>query len=220
MPKKQSEIVTYIWDQYNQAKIDGENLTDQTEQFFAEISPANLKLFQESNNQVIHFGCGLGSYVSTLPHRRTIGYEYSPSAIQYLQEHNSINTIRNVDLDAITDGTLSYQSYITTDLNHPADILMVRLLEYLSDDALLLLLSALIQQAQPNTTFYIEVSKAIDTDDKLEQLGFIRDLEKGYVASFFAPRTDMEFISHTQVLRNETSSNQLMSVERLLVAKI
>lgn len=223
MRTKNQELSLVIWEAYNAEKIQGTTtqLDDQTQLFLKQIPATISKEFEDSTDQVIHFGCGIGSYISSLPTPKTfIGYDYSPTAIQLFHNPSQKRFGKACDLNQIQGSTLVYHESIEADLKHPSNILMVRIIEYLDPSALILLLMHLIQYSKVDSTFYIEVAIPCDqqTKKKLTEIGHLQDTPKGYVASFFAPRIDMKFIAHMQETKDEHGS--IMDVERFIVRKI
>ena len=57
-----------------------------------------------------------------------------------------------------------------------------------------------------------------EINEQLTEMGHLHDTLKGYVASFFAPRVDMNFITHTQETKNKHGS--IMDVERFIARKM
>ena len=222
MKQKNEEMCYVIWDEYNRAKIQGVSIYNQTMKFFSELDQQIFHRFVTSEKQIVQFGCGSANYITSLTNRNIVGYEYSKTAIQDFRVNHKQHTIRDINLDAQHNSTLDYAAEITHDLRIPSDIMMIRVIEYLSPDALILLTLALIQQAACGTTFYIEVAHSAEDEhgQSLQDIGFITPLKAGYIASFFAPRTDMRFDLHTAETRDETNQCVPMHVEKLVVTKM
>ena len=222
MRTKNQELSLSIWEAYNEAKIGGTaRIDDQTKLFLKQIPDTISKEFEDSTDQVIHFGCGISSYISSLVTPKTfIGYDYSATAIQSFHNPAQNRFGRAYDLNQVQGSVLACHERIETDLKHPSNILMVRIIEYLDPNALILLLMHLIQHSKAGSTFYIEVAIPCNqqTKEQLTEIGHLHDTPKGYVASFFAPRIDMNFITHTQETKNEHGS--IMDVERLIARKM
>lgn len=220
--KKDFITALTIWDAYNSVKGTSQGSINQTKQFFNEIDLEQKETFLKSSNKVVQLGCSDGNYISLLPDsKKIVGYDYAKKSMIYLNKSNMQR--RYIDLDeTINEGTeLSYASELVQDLNVPTDILCIRVLEYLAPDSMSLLLFALINNAKPLSIFYIELSAnkpKRDGYDELERLGIHNSYKSGYVASFFAPRTDFQTLLREAHYKKEGPTEAF--VEKFIVQKI
>lgn len=224
--KTDSQIVKETaWNPYNEMKLKGVNINDQTTEFFKAILPAQKEAFHTSSKRIIQFGISTGHYVKALcsPSRSVAGYDYSETAINHINDVGM--TGRLVDLNQIhpdNNKRLAYQPLLETDLSVSVDILMVRILEYLNPETVMLLIFSLLDLARIDSTFYFEILsyKKESIHYSSRPIHFYH-LQSGYVASFFAPRTDIEFVSHRMGYneKNDICSGEDSAVERLIVKK-
>lgn len=223
----QKAMQRQTWNTTNQMIIKSRHSQKQTSQLFRAVSSSYQSDFLSSTKRIIQLGISTGDFLQEIASdnstRKIIGYDISSTAIDYITSKGLQG--RLVDLNEIntTKKCLAYQSALENDLSLSADILAVRILEYLDPGALILLLFALINLSKPNTMFYFDIFSA--KFDDLTQFQFTNNyqyLKENYVASFFAPRTDMQFVYHT-INKNEENDkcNQCdTTTERLILKKI
>lgn len=208
----------FVWFQFAQMLFEGKQ-DDQTSRFFHAIPQVIRETFFLSPKPIIQFGSSCGKFLSAskLPQiRRCIGYDYSKFALE-LAEFNKLET-RHIDLN-VYDDSLAAETVINNDLQHPCDILAIRILEYLHPDAATLLVFALIRSAKPGTTFYIETFRNAPGDERSGK--FTIEYPDNHFASFFGPRVDMQFIHHTSTPENQDEpAIDEGTCERLIVSKI
>ena len=96
---------------------------------------------------------------------------------------------RLVDLNEAENDELTYQQLLQEDLSVPCDILLIRLLEYLDDNAVTLLLTALIATAKPGSVFYIEFNQTTSP--------ITNNLAIGALGKFFKPEENFETHVHS-----------------------
>lgn len=220
---------SYIWEKYNKYKVEGKNVANQTALFFEAI-PSTLKdeFISSSEKNIVQMGVSTGTYLGECffpGKRKVIGYDYADSAISYINKTGEIDG-RQVDLNSTKlnerENTLSltYQHLLENDLSQPSDVLMIRILEYLNPEAVVLLIHSMLTLAKSGTNFYFEIFNAND-DEKNSQLRFGRYIQPGYVPSFFGPRTDFSFRLHTvnKDEENDKCSGNGTLVERFIVNK-
>lgn len=218
-----------IWEMYAFSPQMQKGSDTQTGKYFNRIPRPLGDDFNRSPRQIIQIGCSSGLYLQELSsknpeiglgrHRSVIGYDYSKAGLQLLSTNGF--TAREVDLSSITpDGELAYQDALATDLSVASDILMIRVLEYLDPKAVVLMLFFIIQHLKPGSRVDIELYDSVNGED-LRQAGVVHAIPVRYVASFFAPRTDMETVYHS-VTANEPEDGPFQggnTVERLIVQK-
>lgn len=211
MPNTISPLSQTLWDTYNQAKLAGEHLDDQTGLFFSQSALATQEL-NSSFNRVVHLGAGIGSFLQPMAGTRdVIGYDCSLAAVTQINQLGMRG--RKVDLNNFD----SYKVQLEQDLLIPTDILMIRILEYLHPEVVVLLLTLLIEQAEPGSVFYIETAWSMASRE-LETIGHMYKVVQGCIPSFFAARTDMTFLSWEK-RKDIVEGDMVMDVERVIVKK-
>jgi hypothetical protein len=217
--KTDLELVFLTWQSYNQTKVDGINsiarVPDQTTDFFAHISKKFKKELKASTNNIIQFGISLGRFFekSKLLSRNIIGYDYSPIAINHITSKKIQG--RLVNLNEIDNQTneLACHKLLTTDLATAAEILIIRTLECLTPEAVVLLIQTILDLAKVGSTIYIETWQG----EKETITG--RSIPERYIASFFAPRTDIDFKLWEFLLDDDPDAKPMESINRLIVRK-
>jgi hypothetical protein len=232
------------WEQYNEDKLKkNHSAQDQTSRFFLSIPYAlyaNQFLNTDSSqNNIIHIGASDANFIRTLYPEcisRYIAYDFSKIAVDNNNRHGILTKL--VDINAIDDNNhLEYHSLLKSDLSSASAIIMIRILEYLNQEALTLLLFFLMNNAPKGISFYIENCCINNKDTFLNNMSnFINQkticpkerqlmeknfftimqmLKTGYIASFFGPRTDISFDFH-QIKQDEFCNH----FEQLVVRKI
>lgn len=139
-----------------------------TDKFFHELKiywNINLKTFLAPCSTTLQLGACTGKFLSRMPYivrtpkgqsHVTIGYDYSVRAIEYMQAKGIIKT-RQINLNAVTkigaDTQLAYLDQLKEDLSSKTNILAIRIFEYLDSETVPLLMCALMDFAQPGSTF-------------------------------------------------------------------
>jgi hypothetical protein len=224
------KIALTVWNEYNFSKANEEAAhADQTSEFFksidAHLYPAQFlnndnetetNIKSNSYKKIIQLGISNAYFMRKFfPNISPIiiGYDFSNIAVE-LNGSKGILT-RNVDLNdiEISDNTLGYADLLKSDLDSSNVVLMLRILEYLEAEALQLLIFFLINYSKSGTSFFIEIFSK-DEEEKSQNL-IHNNLKFGYVASFFAPRTDMEFNYHKKIFDSCDKGN----IERLIINK-
>jgi hypothetical protein len=214
MPNKFKQI----WDKYLEERSD--ETSTQTFKYFKNISVMLKNSFLNSDKQIVHFGSSNSIYLQNLNmDRRIIGYDYAESSFSLTQDSRLIP--RLVDLESIDNNKLTYNQMLENDLSVPSFVLMIRVLEYLTPQAVQLLIFAVISNLKSGSRVDIEILKVCQKDDPLNAIGLTHNMPKNYVASFFGPRTDIKF-THHEVTYNEEDDKSVESsrVERLVMEKI
>lgn len=219
---------TLMWETYNQKRLLGSNITDQTKEFFNAIASTKKDVFLSSTKRVVQFGVSTGDYLKTLhsPSRSLIGYDYSKTAIKYINEAGIEG--RLVDLNEIAESTtpkrLAYQPLLEKDLSISSELLIIRLVEYLNPEALKLFIFSILNLAKSDSKFYFEIFSTEQKDQIVPSTNLVHrhNLKTGYIPSFFAPRVDMEFVSYkiSHNEENDKCSGADTTVERLILRKI
>ena len=213
----------FVWDQYSDSRPVG---STHTERYFKKI-PAELQTtFSSSTNQIIQLGCNSGAYLRQLNlTRRVIGYDYSKRSLDFFSAERALFSSREIDLEQIEDGNLSYAAILQRDLLIVSDILIVRTLEYLDPKAVELLLFSLILHLKPGSRIDIEIFNAKgDAHDHLTTIGFCgASTPQNYIATFFSSRTDFVTLYHSYVhneVEDQSPNISESTVERLIYRKI
>lgn len=191
-----------LWEPCNHAKLNDSatNIEENTSMFFQHFATHRLA-FLSSSHRVLQFGISTGKFLidnRSPQQKEIIGYDYSPSAIKHV-EKNGIQG-REIDLndiDDIDDNRLAYHSTLQEDLSVPSHILIIRTLEYLNPEAMKLFIFSLISLAKRDSKFYIEIYNPENQTLESNNIEFGHHILPGYVPSFFAPRTDIEFLDRT-----------------------
>jgi hypothetical protein len=218
-------ITLTTWDDYNSSKANDKLAPkDQTSEFFKSIdshlyppqfldhdkeTETNIK--SHSYKNIIQLGISDAAYLTKLNLSSIIiGYDFSTKAVEHNKKKGVLT--RHVDLNSIeiSNNTLAYADLLQSDLDSSNVVLMVRILEYLEAEALQLLIFFLINYSKPGTSFFIEIFSKDDEENFIHN-----NLKVGYVASFFAPRTDMEFNYHKKAFDTRNQGN----VESLIIQK-
>lgn len=218
---KDREMSHSIWSSYHEDKLNGDKLVDQTELFFRR-TPKIKRAFEASTNErIVQFGAGVGTFISAFATKKqVVGYDYTSISLDSLTGSGIL--ARNVDLDEVkSTSELGYQHLLTEDLTIPSDILIIRLFEYITPAARILFLFALMTEAKPGSSFYIDIANSsyADESDPLILTGHAGRIPPNFIASFFSPRTDFKFIHH-DVLPKTREFRFDMDVELLVVQKL
>lgn len=206
--------------------------TSQTEKFFRNLTRLEKKSeqknitiqkknsFENSSNQIIHYGCGNGLYLNKFSSRKIIGYDFSGEALDNFSADNK-KIARAIDLEEL-EFNPNDQAILKEDHNLVSDILMIRVLEYLKPEAVIFLLHFIIENAKPGSCFYIETFNN-DTTVKGydEKKPFYHKAESNLYASFFGGRTDYQFKLHNIAINEpqDSCSGPNTECERLVVVK-
>lgn len=196
------------WEKFNSNQHLGVLLANGNDEIVSKLSYTHAivdkqieKLFNQTDKNLLQFGASNGIYLKEKqPEYQVLAYDYSSEAERKLTA-NKIPT-RNVDLNALTTVAgskeptckLACENQLKEDLSKPSTILLIRLLEYLKEDALIIFLHTLIKNAKPGTVFVIG-------GNVTNTMAELKDTQKSpnaqtenFIASFFAARTDMEFL--------------------------
>ena len=193
----EKQIRTVVWEEYARKQAEGKE-PSQTRIFFNAIPKPLKNRFSSSTQRILEIGMGNGDYIGKTigsTGRECIGYDYAENAVSTAAS-NGIQA-RLINLKEINEkNQLAYLDTLKADLSVAADILVIRVLEYLGPEAVTLLIFALLDAAKPGSTLYFETYAVCDKKNSLPNF-ICNEIENGYVASFFAPRTDIKFLHHT-----------------------
>lgn len=209
-----------IWEEYAKQLPLG-TAPNQTRRFFSTIPNPLQTHFSSSTQRILQLGVSSGTFLSDsglAKQRECIGYDHSRAGVA--KASSSGITVKLIDLSDINEsGNLSYLDVLTADLATPADILAIRIFEYLEPQAVILLIFTLINNAKPGSIFYLETYSSI-TSALPEAV--CHQIESGYIASFFGPRTDIKFQHHTITpeIVDTQSGHHEGEQDRLIVAKL
>lgn len=133
----------------------------------------------------LQFGAASGEFLydRKVDQCEVLGYDHSTVAIRQLLNKNI--PARKMDLNSIKADDIDN---LISDLAQPCNMVLIRLIEYIKDDALILLLHLLIEKSQPGSVFYL--SNNVDRELCEES----SDFDSSYIKSFFAVRTDIQFL--------------------------
>jgi 16S rRNA A1518/A1519 N6-dimethyltransferase RsmA/KsgA/DIM1 with predicted DNA glycosylase/AP lyase activity len=152
--------------------------------------------FNEEDKNLLDLGIGEGYLVLPLLPKgwNLTGYEHSSQSLQYLNTHfnpeiaNGTLTVKDRNLNQMDDELIA-------DIQRCRNITMINVAPFLEDAALTKLLFTLIDEAQSGTVFLF-ICAFMPRMKNLEQSRKFHALPQNFVASFFAPRTNMEFLEH------------------------
>jgi hypothetical protein len=206
MYSQDDKVIHFIWEKYNHDML---NPTGQlppvcTDNFITKLPKYLSAELDSSYSLVIQFGVATGTGIRkalTAKDRGIIGYDYSDSAMQGLKKNNIQS--RKIDLNEIDpkSNSLAYFNQLKQDLQTPAHIFLIRILEYIRPEAMALLLLALRDQSQPGTRFYFENHYREKSGKIIPEAGIIFDYPVPYqlISSFFSPWPDFKNL-HLQTL--------------------
>jgi hypothetical protein len=213
-----------IWDSYNQHELEtrgaGFGNNGPTALFFDNKITSNEKSKFDGLNKIIQFGAGIGSFYKgsrANDGKEIISYDFSTVAMQAISSKAVIERKVNLnDIDSQNPSALAYHDKLQHDLAEPCALLIIRTAEYLDASALTLLIFSLIDLAKPGSMFYFEILATGEVDEPCRN-----ELPNGYVPSFFAPRTDINF-RHRAITHNEVADacSGQTSIERFIVEKL
>ncbi len=214
-----------VWDKHNQERLESHShKKDQTKSFFDHIPIQHQQKFNSSSKRVIQIGIGTGAYIgNNCSSKSVIGYDFSKTAIASIEEKGYIGRLLDLgELHPKNKRQLAYHDLLRKDLAVPAEIVMIRVLEYLNPEAVKLLILSMIDLAKPDSKFYFDIwnGHKRNKTDLLGNLCYF-PIEHGYIPSFFAARTDVEFLSYglCDLANNENVEQDEKCVERLIVRK-
>lgn len=179
-----------------------------------------------NNDLVIQFGIGIGECFDS--HRNVIGYEYSQPAIEYLNKNKPFIKTRFQDLNALNKEKtkLQYDAQLKKDLKVKANIFLINILEFLTDDAIRLLMLAIIDYAQTGSVCVLKfwsLSKDNNNGHDLRQQNNSRDLNPRYFLDLFTThKNKIEYLDGetSKKLRNKNDEQIIENVSVIVVKKI
>ncbi len=195
-----------IWERYPSLQMTGE-APDQTTRFFQSLPFIPLIGFLISTHRVVQFGVASAKFLQypVLEKRDRIGYDYTETSASIVPFRH-----RLVDLNETANDKLAYQGLLEEDLSVPCDILLIRLLEYLDDKTVTLLLASLIATAKPGSVFYIDFNQA--------HSHITNNLSIGEIGQFFKPKENFKI--HVNSVAPELGDEaQFGLTEQLIITK-
>ncbi len=166
------------------------------------------KYLNTSCHKILQLGSSVGKFIEKYKNSgwSVVGYDYASAAIEELKRKGI--EAKQIDLNA-TDSeteTLNYAVELSKDISNPVNLLLIRVLQYLEPKALNLLLLYLMDNTAPGSVFFIvsTIKEQTSSDQKPVY-------QKGYLASFFKPRTDMKLLINNAV----NASDELLVVQKL-----
>jgi len=193
------------WEKINggDASEDPSAFVDQTLQFFMQIGVTHRQTFENRRYQIIQFGVGCAAYHKRFSQaRRIIGYDYSEVSKNVASSAGV--QVRAFNLNAINHAhQLTYEKQLKEDLSFLSDILCIRVLEYLTPEAVGLLMLTLVKHAQPGSRFYFAFL-SFPTDQVGPQGTTIAyALKRSKITSFFSDNNAFK-IQNLAASQNET----------------
>lgn len=217
-----SHVMETIIERYNEAKSKSPDVSkDQTIAFFHEIPEAEMKNFDSSTRRILQLGVSLGKYVGALSggSREVIGYDISKTALAESRKRGV--TVREINLEDTIPSekgeVLAYTPQLAEDLSVPVDLLVVRCFEYLSSDAIKLLMTSVLDLMKPSSSFYFDSVSGINAELVNKHTGevYLHGNQPGYIPSFFGARTDYSI----RLFDVKTDTSDGLVVEHLIVTK-
>lgn len=178
---------------------------NQTNKFFNTVPPERKDNFISSTRRILCLGIGKGQYLvnhDLQKKRQCIGYDFIPEAVEDCKEKGIHAKL--IDLCNIENNQLAYLNELENDLSEPADILAIRIFEYLDKEAAQLLIVALMDKAKPGSMFYVETF--LDLDKQLLPLMTNCIFENNEIASYIGARTNFKFF-HLSVNIEKSDDN-------------
>jgi len=192
-----------FWDEYNSEKAEASIVDNKNEVKFSSsythlfLKDHKLsKYFNDDCKRIIQFGAASGEFLKEKKQAgwSTIGYDISSVAVKELKSGGI--EAKQIDLNSRDDsGALSYADQLKKDISIPANILLIRVLQYLELPALNLLLFDLIDNTAPGSVFFIAGNIKASSE--------ITAKTPYYKSSFFGPRIDMEILENCHVYHDD-----------------
>ncbi len=168
--------------------------------------------FTTSSKKVLQLGASTGKQLEKITKIgwSAIGYDQCEVAFRELQKRNI--TARKVDFNEIdSSGKLACHEQLKEDISKEAiNILAIRFLQYLDQPATELLMHLLINEAAPGSVFIfagniVEPTPPESLADKenTNPNSLPTATTRGYLASFFAARTDIEIQTAEDAFAND-----------------
>jgi len=159
---------------------------------------------------MVQFGSSTGKFLRMFRKRgwNVAGYDFSSLAIEKMQQKGV--TARQVDLDKMDEtGALTYGEQLAHDVACPTNIVMVRILEYMSLSAQHSVLFFLMRYAASQSTFVIIGQPPVEAVEKAKKsksasAEMAAMLHPNFWASHFGGRTDMQIIHAESAYVNDT----------------
>ncbi len=200
---KSSEFDHSYWEEYAKASITGgmavrivngrKTLSNSYTQMFMRDCKLDAFLNFECK-RILQLGASTAEFLTRKNDNgwKVIGYDAAVSATHTMEQKGI--PCRLIDLNSVSHSKLSYEEKLQKDLSSPCNVLSIRILQYLSEQAATLLIFSLIANSTPGTTIFIVNMVANNAGCTMK---------KNYFASMFAPRQDIEFLKHELSCKDE-----------------
>jgi len=160
----------------------------------------------EKSKSILQLGASTGGFIETYQQKgwSVLGYDYSPISIKLMLEKNIPARLVNLNALNSESNSLIYKDLLQNDMQKYCNIFMFRVLNYLDMKAQTYLLHLIISNSLPGTVFFI----GDQFDESKGYENAFPETKRNFKTSFFAPRTDMEFLLNTTVHLNIESHNR------------
>ena len=176
-----------------------------------------VTFIDQHNKHMLQFGASTGVFLKKYQDNgwQVMAYDYSGEAVKSLQEKHL--PAKQIDLNSVSSShQLNYDSDLTADLSSASNIVSVRILQYLTPEAMCLLVAALMDKAQPNSVFFFVNS--IKSEQEVRPTDS-EELNRNYIKSFFSPRTDMQILFSKATDDADQQYKMGESLDEVLVCK-
>ena len=171
--------------------------------------------FNEDERNLLDLGMGQGPLVLPLLSQgwKLTGYENSLQSLQYLnlcfnpEITTGALTVKNKDLNQLDEE-------LNADIHRYRNITMINVAPFLENASLVNLLFTMMEKAQSGTVFFFCCAYRPKLQD-LEKSREMFALPKNYIASFFGPRTNIQFLCHEYTNDFENLYNDVLIVKKL-----
>ncbi|HSW69120.1 MAG TPA: hypothetical protein VLI69_03025 [Gammaproteobacteria bacterium] len=178
----------------NNAQTEATSVESFSDAFFVK---ADLCQYLNASGKMLQLGSSTGKFLKKFKDRgwNTAAYDFSEQAVKQLQKKGI--TTRKVDLNETNaSGALAYENLLAEDVRYPSNIVMVRILEYLTRSAHDCLIFLLMEKAAPGTIFIIAGqvcgSSAEEAREGSKTSEVASRLHPNFRTTFFAARQDMQ----------------------------
>lgn len=205
--KKDAELkqLKLFWDEVCSKNYDTHSSL--TKLFFEEY---NLGYYLNSDcKNIVQFGAGSGDILDRYKcdDWDVTAYDYSQKSYEILTQKGI--KIRFVDLNSISSAysieQLTYNEILIKDLKKVVNVIAIRILQFLKQESLMLLLTNFANLAYPGS-IYIFVGK-IFIDNEVKENIKEDKCHFNYILSFFSTRKDMKVLLHTTTNKNKNIKN-------------
>lgn len=189
-------------------------------QIFFDRYPLGIHLNIDCN-RMLQLGASRGHFLESYQSKGwdVLGYDYAHSAVEYMQSQSLPCKLVNLNSVTVDKTALACQKELNDDLALPANIIAVRLFQYLSPGAARLLMFGLMDTAAPGSVFVIIGSVY---DDHANRVYGQENPNRtpNYFASYFGARTNMITLFHQRSdQKNNTLQAHTGAFDEMLVVK-